>query len=90
MAAAGLDRYQLRSTANSDKIAKALAESRAEFDSLQIDQRPAFLLTNEIGDRATFSGLIHYEPLAATIDAMLSDLSGYKSFAVHFGAPPSS
>jgi predicted DsbA family dithiol-disulfide isomerase len=90
VAAAGLDRYQLRSTANSDKIAKALAESRAEFDSLQIDQRPAFLLTSEIGDRATFSGLIHYEPLATTIDAMLSDLSGYTSFAVHFGAPPSS
>jgi predicted DsbA family dithiol-disulfide isomerase len=90
VAASGLDRHQLLAIATSDEVSKAMAQTRAEFDSLQIDQRPAFLLTSEIGDRATFSGLVHYEPLAATIDAMLSDVGGYKSFAAHFGEPPSS
>jgi predicted DsbA family dithiol-disulfide isomerase len=84
----GLDRRQLRVIALSDEITNALEESREEFDSFQVDQRPGFLLVDEIGDRAFFSGLIHYEPLAATIDAMLSDVAGYKSFAAHFGAPP--
>jgi predicted DsbA family dithiol-disulfide isomerase len=90
VAASGLGKAELQAVAISQETTNELAESRTEFDSLQIDQRPAFFLSSEIGDRAIFSGLIHYEPLAATIDAMLSDVSGYQSFVAHFGPPPSS
>jgi hypothetical protein len=35
-----------------------------------------------------FSGLVAMEPLAATIDAMLSDTAAYASHAAHHGTPP--
>jgi hypothetical protein len=35
-----------------------------------------------------FSGLVKIEPIAATIDAMLSDTAAYAAYAAHFGAPP--
>jgi predicted DsbA family dithiol-disulfide isomerase len=72
----------------SEVEARARASS-AEFDSLQIKQRPAFLLENSIGDRAVFSGIARIEPIAAAIEAMLSDAAAYASFAAHFGGPPS-
>ena len=45
-------------------------------------------LQSSIGDRAIFSGLVHYEPLAATIDAMLEDVAGYDSYFAHLGSLP--
>src|SRR5881396_2090607 len=60
----------------------------AEFHSLQVNQRPTFLLENSIGDRAVFSGLATAAPLAAAIDAMLNDAAAYASHAAHFGPPP--
>ena len=61
-----------------------------EFHALQVNQRPTFLLENAIGDRAVFSGLATAAPLAATIEAMLSDAAAYASHAAHFGPPPAS
>jgi hypothetical protein len=46
------------------------------------------VLTDAIGDKAVFSGLVRVEPLAATLDAMLADTSAYASFSAHFGGPP--
>jgi predicted DsbA family dithiol-disulfide isomerase len=67
--------------------ARARASTK-EFKALQIDQRPAFLIQNPIGDRAIFSGIVTIRPLAATIDAMLHDVASYGSFKAHFGDPP--
>ncbi len=88
VAAAGLDRDALLSRAKSPEVAARTQASSAEFDSFQINQRPAFLLESRIGDRAIFSGLARIEPLAASIEWMLADAAAYASHAVHFGGPP--
>src|SRR5881628_740608 len=49
------------------EIEKRVRASTAEFHALQITQRPAFLIETEIGDRALFSGVVKFEPLAATL-----------------------
>jgi predicted DsbA family dithiol-disulfide isomerase len=86
--AAGLEVDTLLAKARSPQIeARALA-STAEFHSLQVTQRPTFVLKSNIDDRAVFSGLIKAAPIAATIDAMLNDAAGYATHAVHFGAAP--
>ena len=87
-AAGGLDPATLRKKAESNEIAARARATTAEFHALQVNQRPAFLLENTIGDRAVFSGLATAAPLAATIEAMLNDAAAYASHAAHFGPPP--
>ncbi len=85
-----LDGKKLRARAESAEVAARIQASTAEFFAHQINQRPAFVLTSEIGDKAVFSGVVKVEPLAATIDAMLADLAGYAAHKAHFGGPPKS
>lgn len=87
-AAARLDPKKLRAAAESKAVRARVDASTAEFFSHQIDQRPAFVLTDEIGDKAVFSGLVRVEPLAATIEAMLADCAGYAAHRVHHGPVP--
>jgi len=86
--AARLDPRKLRKRAESSAVRTRVAASTAEFHAHQINQRPAFVVTDEIGDKAVFSGLARPEPLAATIEAMLADTAGYAAHAAHFGRPP--
>ncbi len=84
----GVGEKKLRVAAESKEVLDRVAASTAEFLSHQIAQRPAFVLTSEIGDKAVFSGVVRIEPLAATIDAMLADAAAYATHRAHFGAPP--
>lgn len=86
--AAGLDAGKLAARAKSPEIQARVAASTAEFNALQVTQRPTFLLEDSIGDRAVFSGIVRAEPIAAAIDAMLADVAGYESYRAHFGDPP--
>jgi predicted DsbA family dithiol-disulfide isomerase len=86
--ASGLDAKKLLAGAQSPAVEKRVRAATAEFHALQVTQRPTFVLTNNIGDRAVFSGLTKTAPVAATIDAMLEDAAGYASHAAHFGEPP--
>ena len=86
--AAKLKPATLLKKAKSPEIEKRVRKSTAEFHALQINQRPAFLLDDNIGDRAVFSGLVKAGPIAATIDAMLEDAAAYAAYAAHFGPPP--
>ncbi len=79
---------KLRAAAKSTAVRRRVEASTQAFHGHQITQRPAFVLTDAIGDKAVFSGLVRVEPLAATLDAMLADTAGYASFAAHFGGPP--
>lgn len=83
-----LDGKTLRARAESAEVAARIQASTAEFFAHQIDQRPAFILTSGIGDKAVFSGVTKIEPLAATLDAMLADLAAYAAHKAHFGGPP--
>jgi len=88
--ATGLDAKSLLAKARSSEIEKRVRADTAEFYAMQVTQRPAFVLTSNIGDRAVFSGLVKARPIAETIDAMLEDAAAYASHAAHFGSPPSS
>jgi predicted DsbA family dithiol-disulfide isomerase len=87
--AAGLDARKLLAKAQSAEIEKRVRAGTAEFHALQVTQRPTFLLTSNIGDRALFSGLVKAAPVAAAVDAMLEDAAAYASHAAHYGSPPS-
>jgi predicted DsbA family dithiol-disulfide isomerase len=88
-AAAGkIDKQKLLEAAKSAEVEKRLRASTAEFHAMQITQRPTFVVDTEIGDRAIFSGVIKLEPIAATIDSMLSDAAFYAAHKAHFGDPP--
>jgi len=88
--AGGLDRTRLLERARSPEVEARLRASTAEFHALKVTQRPTFVIDSEIGDRAVFSGLARFAPLAAAADAMLEDITAYESHAAHFGGPPPS
>ncbi len=86
--ASGIDKNKLLERARSSEIEKRVRASTAEWQSLRVTQRPTFLLDTEIGDRAVFSGVIKFEPIAAALDSMLDDAAFYATHAAHFGEPP--
>lgn len=86
--AAGLSEERLRAAADSTAVAARIEASTTAFHAHQITQRPAFVITDAIGDKAVFSGLVRAEPIAAAIDAMLADCAAYAAHAAHFGSPP--
>jgi len=83
-----LNQARLLARAKSKAIADKVKQTSAEFDSFPVNQRPTFLIEDEIGDRAVLSGLVRIEPLAATIDAMLADAAAYASWKAHIGGSP--
>ena len=83
-----LNAKKLHAAATSQEVRARVEASTREFFSHQINQRPAFVLTDAIGDKAVFSGLVRLEPLAATIDAMLADTAAYAAHKAHHGTPP--
>ncbi|MDP1578670.1 MAG: disulfide bond formation protein DsbA [Candidatus Didemnitutus sp.] len=88
VAATGLAATILRQRAESPEVAARVAASTADFFQHQLTQRPAFVLTSAIGDKAVFSGVVRLEPLVATIEAMLADVAAYAVHRAHFGDPP--
>jgi predicted DsbA family dithiol-disulfide isomerase len=83
-----IDPKKLRKAAESNAVKDRVAASTADFHAHQVNQRPAFVLTDAIGDKAVFSGLVRLEPLAATIDAMLADTAAYAAHRTHHGDMP--
>ncbi len=81
---------KLQAAAESKAVRGRVDASTKEFLAHQINQRPSFVLTDAIGDKAVFSGLVHVEPLIATIDAMLNDEAAYAAHAAHYGPVPKS
>jgi len=86
--ACNLDPAELRSRAESIEVRARVDASTAEFHAHRISQRPAFILEDPIADKAVFSGLVCIDPLAATLDAMLSDTAAYAAHAAHHAPPP--
>jgi len=86
--AAQLDRAKLLERAKSTEVASRCQKTTTEFHSLQVNQRPTFLIENAIGDRVVFSGTVRTEPLAAALEALLDDQAAYTSWEAHFGGPP--
>jgi len=87
-AATGVPPKRLRARAESRAVRARVDASTADFHAHRIGQRPAFILGDAIGDKAVFSGIVRIEPLAAAIDAMLSDTAAYAAHAAHYGTAP--
>jgi len=83
-----LNAKKLRAAAESAAIRARVNASTKEFFSHQINQRPSFVLTDAIGDKAVFSGLVRIEPLMAAIEAMMADTAAYTAHATHHGPVP--
>ena len=86
--ASGVPVRKFRARAESAAVRARVDASTAEFHSHRIAQRPAFILEDAIGDKAVFSGIVRIEPLAATIDAMISDTAAYAAHKAHHGETP--
>lgn len=86
--AGGIPVRKLRARAESAAVRARAEASTAEFFSHRINQRPAFVLEDPIGDKVVFSGLARAAPLRAAIDAMLADTAAYASYAAHHGSVP--
>lgn len=80
-----IDVSELLELSKSEFVEEKIYQHTKIFNSFGINQRPAFHLVSEIEDRAIFSGLVHKEPLEATINAMIDDVVAYRSWAVHMG-----
>ncbi|MGC3992280.1 MAG: DsbA family protein [Chthoniobacteraceae bacterium] len=83
-----LDSTALSERAQSQEVLQRLRATTAEFHALDIDQRPAFVLENAIGDRAVLSGIVHAEPLLALVGSMLADEAVQAAYGGRFGGPP--
>ncbi|HEY5080040.1 MAG TPA: disulfide bond formation protein DsbA, partial [Opitutaceae bacterium] len=86
--ASGIPAKKLRARAEFAAVRARAEASTAEFYAHRISQRPAFILEDAIGDKAVFSGLVAFEPIAATIDAMLRDTAAYAAHRAHHGEMP--
>jgi predicted DsbA family dithiol-disulfide isomerase len=84
-----IDATKLRAAAESAAVRERVDVSTKEFFAHQLSQRPAFILTDAIGDKAVFSGLVRLEPLTAAIDTMLADTAAYAAHKSHHGDAPS-
>lgn len=86
--AAGVEESTLLECARSEPVEQRVRKSTEEFHALQVTQRPTFVITDQIGDRAVLSGLATAAPLVGVMEAMLRDCEGYASWKAHFGEPP--
>ncbi|MBV9008866.1 MAG: disulfide bond formation protein DsbA [Verrucomicrobia bacterium] len=88
--ASGLDKARLAECARAPETEQLIRASTAEWHALKVTQRPTIVIDTEIGDRAIFSGVVKFEPIAATIDSMLEDAESYAAYRAHHGEPPAS
>jgi predicted DsbA family dithiol-disulfide isomerase len=86
--AAGLDSAKFLARAQSPEVAARAKASTDEFFAMQVNQRPTFLITNNIGDRVVISGLARVNALATALDEILADEAAYASWKAHFGDVP--
>ena len=83
-----LNKAKLLAHAKSKEVSDRVKKTSAEFDALQVNQRPTFLIENSIGDRAVLSGVVRLELLVAAIESLLADEAAYVSWKAHFGDVP--
>jgi len=67
----GLDRAELDRVMRDPATAERIARSTAEFEDLNLPQRPSYVVRNPTGDLALLSGIYTFESLDAVIGEML-------------------
>ena len=69
--ASGLDRAELDRVMRDPATAARIKQTTAEFEALNLPQRPSYVLRNPTGDLALLSGIYTFESLDAVIGEML-------------------
>jgi len=69
--ASGLERAELDRVMRDPATAARIDETTAEFEALNLPQRPSYVLRNPTGDLALLSGIYTFESLDAVIGEML-------------------
>jgi predicted DsbA family dithiol-disulfide isomerase len=82
-AVTGIEAGRILTLMNGPTLKERIKQTGEEFASFHIDQRPGYVLRSSIGDTAIFSGIWTFEPLDATIGAMLRDVDEYTKFAAN-------
>lgn len=85
-----LDAAVLLTHARAPETEARARATTADFHSLQVTQRPTFVLENSTGDRAVLSGLATAAPLIAVTEALLADEAAQVAYTAQHGAPPAS
>jgi len=67
----GLDRSELGRGMRDPATAARIKQTTAEFEALDLPQRPSYVLRNPTGDLALLSGIYTFESLDAVIGEML-------------------
>ena len=67
----GLDRAELDRVMRDPATAARIKQTTAEFEALNLQQRPSYVLRNPTGDLALLSGIYTFESLDAVIGEML-------------------
>lgn len=70
-AASGLSQTEIEKAMDSAEVKGRIAQTTQEFKDLALPQLPSFLLRNDTGDLAAFSGLYTFESLDGAIAEML-------------------
>ncbi|MDQ6780435.1 MAG: disulfide bond formation protein DsbA [Candidatus Eremiobacteraeota bacterium] len=87
-AATGVEAAKIAEMMDAPQMRERIEKSCAEFEALGVTQRPAYVLRSDIEDSAIFSGVWLFEPLNATIQAMLSDAEKYAHFEANNAPMP--
>jgi predicted DsbA family dithiol-disulfide isomerase len=67
----GLDRAELDRVMRNPATAERIKQTTAEFEALNLPQRPSYVVRNPTGDLALLSGIYTFESLDAIIGEML-------------------
>lgn len=84
--AGGLDESTLLRRAQDDDVFEHVRDSTDRFRRMGLPQRPSFIISDDIGDQASFSGIWVHQPIAATLDALIADVDGSRAYMLE--APP--
>jgi predicted DsbA family dithiol-disulfide isomerase len=81
VAASGIEPAKFENYLNDPATNEEIRATTAEFNRLNLNQRPTFVIRSAIDDTAIFSGLYRPEPILSALAAMIADEDSYERFA---------
>ena len=81
VAASGIEPAKFEYYLDDPSTNEEIRATTAEFNRLNVNQRPTFVIRSAIDDTAVFSGLYRPEPILSALAAMIADEDSYERFA---------
>src|SRR6266403_925123 len=80
VAASGIEPAKFENYLNDPATNEEIRAATAEFNRLNLNQRPTFVIRSGIDDTAIFSGLYRPGPILSALAAMIADEDSYERF----------